>query len=360
MTFYSSVLGEVQHPINILQEYLELFGNKCQAAIVSWLDGWAHTKRSQGQDEWAWLTLSSLSKELGYCRDTIHTHLKKLLEAGVIERKLAKRWPTDSAWSYRLVPQKIQKIFIGENQTAGSPIPDCGQAENQTAGSQKPDYFLNTSPNPIPKPNLRKASEIFPKEEVIEDSKELVEEVSFERKKEILEYMGVTFSGDQFSAPDLRGEKISPKGNGGISQEEATIDNGEKLPVSELRGEKISSDLPANLKQKLDLAGVEVCAKVFEAIASHHLSQALGAAQHCIDTGATIKNPKGVFLFQISRQPVEPIGPRLPVRTAADFQVESAPCPPEIREEAHKIIARIREESRQEKMRLARRNSGQG
>ncbi|NET61546.1 MAG: winged helix-turn-helix transcriptional regulator, partial [Symploca sp. SIO2E6] len=80
-----------------------MFKNKCQAAIVSWLDDWAQTKRSQGQDEWTWLTLSSLSKELGYCRDTIHTHLKKLLEAGVIERRLAKRWPTDKAWAYRLV-----------------------------------------------------------------------------------------------------------------------------------------------------------------------------------------------------------------------------------------------------------------
>ncbi|NET61544.1 MAG: winged helix-turn-helix transcriptional regulator [Symploca sp. SIO2E6] len=350
MTFYSSVLGEVQHPINVLHEYLEVFKNKCQAAIVSWLDGWAHTKRAQGQDEWAWLTLSSLSKELGYCRDTIHTHLKKLLEAGVIERRLAKRWPTDKAWAYRLVGHKIiEKILPVENQSMDSQKPDYQEQKNQTMGSPKTDYILNTSPNPIPKPNLREAEEFFQEEEVIENKDSLSvgistdncgEEVSEERKQQILEYIGVTSPEEQSSAPDLRGQKISSKGNGGISQEEATIGNGEKLSVSELRGEKI----PSNLQQKLDKAGVEVDEKVREAIASHHPSQALGAAQHCIDTGATIKNPKGVFLFQISRQPVEPIGPRLPVRTAADFQVEAVPCPPEIREEAYKIIQRIREQ----------------
>jgi len=43
MTFTSAVLGEVQHPTNIIREYLEKFRGtqKCIALILSWLtDGY--------------------------------------------------------------------------------------------------------------------------------------------------------------------------------------------------------------------------------------------------------------------------------------------------------------------------------
>ena len=53
--------------------------------------------------------------------------------------------------------------------------------------------------------------------------------------------------------------------------------------------------------------------------AFHDLSQAYGAVAHVERTWETIDNPRGVFLFQISRQPVEPMGARLPVRTAQDW-----------------------------------------
>jgi len=50
MTFTSAVLGEVQHPTNIIREYLEKFRGtqKCIALILSWLDGWIQTKLRQG------------------------------------------------------------------------------------------------------------------------------------------------------------------------------------------------------------------------------------------------------------------------------------------------------------------------
>ncbi|NEP12016.1 MAG: winged helix-turn-helix transcriptional regulator [Symploca sp. SIO1A3] len=320
MTFTSSVLGEVQHPINILQEYMGAFKNKCQAAIVSWLDGWAYTKRSQGQDEWVWLTLSSLAKELGYCRDTIHVHLKKLLEAGVIERRLAKRWPTDRAWAYRLVEhQIIEKILPVENQTMDSQEPDNGQSENQTTHSPVSDCILNTSPNTSPKPYLKRPKN-FQEEEVIEnnngigvgtDTDNCSKEISEERKQEISQYIGEFSRKDQSSEQDFLSEKI-----------------------------------PQNLQSKLDKAGIEVDEKVAEAIASHHLSQSLGAAQHCIDTGDSIRNPKSVFLFQISRQPIEPIGPRQPVRNAADFQVEESAAPEDFWEQGKEMLKKVTEKQR--------------
>ena len=59
--------------------------------------------------------------------------------------------------------------------------------------------------------------------------------------------------------------------------------------------------------------------RVRKALASHDISQAYGAAAHIERTWETINNPRGVFLFQISRQPVEPMGARSKVKTAADY-----------------------------------------
>ena len=83
--FTSAFLGQVQHPINILQEYLAAFGNKCQAAILSWLDNWTKTKRKEQQSDWVWLVLSDLAAELGYCKDTIFRHLHHLVEMGCLK-----------------------------------------------------------------------------------------------------------------------------------------------------------------------------------------------------------------------------------------------------------------------------------
>ena len=110
--FTSAFLGRVQHPINILQEYLQAFGNKCQAAILSWLDNWTRTKRKEAQSDWVWLVLQDLAAELGYCKNTIFRHLQRLLELGVIERQRAKRWATDRAWKYRIVSHKLAE-YIG-------------------------------------------------------------------------------------------------------------------------------------------------------------------------------------------------------------------------------------------------------
>ncbi|MEB3884080.1 helix-turn-helix domain-containing protein [Lyngbya sp. CCY1209] len=98
MTFNSTILGEVKHPTNLLKEYLAAFKNRCQAAIVSWFDGWG---------KWAWATVRGLAEELGYHKDTICTHLNKLVRAGILRRREAKRWPTDKAYEYRIDPEAL-------------------------------------------------------------------------------------------------------------------------------------------------------------------------------------------------------------------------------------------------------------
>ncbi len=78
------------------------------------------------------------------------------------------------------------------------------------------------------------------------------------------------------------------------------------------------SQIPQDLRNKLQELEIPLDGRVRKALASHDLSQAYGAVAHVEDTWETINNPRGVFLFQISRQPVEPMGARLPVKTAAD------------------------------------------
>ncbi len=78
------------------------------------------------------------------------------------------------------------------------------------------------------------------------------------------------------------------------------------------------SQIPQDLRNKLQELAIPLDGRVRKVIASHDLSQAYGAVAHVERTWEIIDNPRGVFLFQISRQPVEPMGARLPVKTAAD------------------------------------------
>lgn len=114
--FTSAFLGEVQHPKNVLREYLTAFGNKCQADILSWLDGWTLTKRSQDKQDWVRVVTSKLATTLGYCKATICTHLNKLQEMGVLERKEARLFPCDQAYEYRIVESELA-LHIDKNQS---------------------------------------------------------------------------------------------------------------------------------------------------------------------------------------------------------------------------------------------------
>lgn len=79
------------------------------------------------------------------------------------------------------------------------------------------------------------------------------------------------------------------------------------------------SRITADLKAKLEELSIPLDGRVRKAIASHDLSQAYGAVAHIERTWETIDNPRGVFLFQIARQPVEPLGARGAVRQASEF-----------------------------------------
>ena len=77
--------------------------------------------------------------------------------------------------------------------------------------------------------------------------------------------------------------------------------------------------IPAELKAKLEELNIPLDAKVMKAIASHDISQVKGAIAHIENTWETIKNPRGVFLYQVSKQPIEERKKQKRYLTAADF-----------------------------------------
>lgn len=145
MTFTSAILGVVKHPTNILTEYLSRFRGvkKFKAYILSWLDGWLHTKLQQGKPPWVYVVNQELAEALGCCRDTVFRHLKDLCEMGIVKKMPYKRWATDNIWAYSIdferLKQELSLSAPTENQIAECLNSDSGRneisqpiAENQT------------------------------------------------------------------------------------------------------------------------------------------------------------------------------------------------------------------------------------
>jgi hypothetical protein len=89
-------------------------------------------------------------------------------------------------------------------------------------------------------------------------------------------------------------------------------------PALGLRGRK--DDIPQELKSKLEELSIPLDNRVRTAIASHHISQAYSAIAHIENTWESISNPRGVFLYQIFLQPVEPMGSRGREYKASDLE----------------------------------------
>jgi hypothetical protein len=79
------------------------------------------------------------------------------------------------------------------------------------------------------------------------------------------------------------------------------------------------SQISAQLKARLEELNIPLDAKVSKAIASHHISQVDGALAHIENTWESIKNPRGVFLYQLPKQPIERRNNHIKHFTASDF-----------------------------------------
>ncbi len=133
MTFTSAVLGAVQHPTNILTEYLSRFRGvrKFKAYLLSWFDGWIYKKLQEGKPPWIYVVSQELAEALGCCRDTVFRHLKDLCEMGILKKVPYKRWATDNIWAYTIDFDRLKQEL--------EPLEDFADNENQTAERPKSD-----------------------------------------------------------------------------------------------------------------------------------------------------------------------------------------------------------------------------
>ncbi|MGL5923628.1 hypothetical protein [Chroococcidiopsis sp.] len=142
--FKSAFLGAVCHPKNVLREYLAAFKNKCQADILSFIDGWIKTNRSKQRPDWVRLSASYLADSLGYCKKTIATHLKKLVEMGVLVRDtLIKLFACDTAYSYK-IDEAVLLDKVGNFDCASEVNLPLQQSKVTTLEEKKdPAYYID-------------------------------------------------------------------------------------------------------------------------------------------------------------------------------------------------------------------------
>ncbi|MEM7756542.1 MAG: hypothetical protein AAF298_00220 [Cyanobacteria bacterium P01_A01_bin.40] len=70
--------------------------------------------------------------------------------------------------------------------------------------------------------------------------------------------------------------------------------------------------IPEELAERLRECRISLTEQVLVKISNHHISQAYGAITHVENTWTTIQDPKAIFLYQLSKQPIEKLGQRHP------------------------------------------------
>lgn len=108
-----------------------------------------------------------------------------------------------------------------------------------------------------------------------------------------------------------------------------------------------SSSIPNDLRERLEELEIKLDTQVLKAIALHHISQAYGAAAHVENTRETITNPRGVFLYQLPKQPIEKLGSRYSEEILNNIKaqqeaIEQERSDPEYYKKSKDVFAQIR------------------
>lgn len=91
--------------------------------------------------------------------------------------------------------------------------------------------------------------------------------------------------------------------------------------------------LPPDVLERAEASGIPLGdIEVQVAIASHDLSQVMGILTEIENRAESIRRPREYFLVRLPDMPVERLGSRLPVYTAADFQQSKEPPTKEFRD----------------------------
>ena len=91
--------------------------------------------------------------------------------------------------------------------------------------------------------------------------------------------------------------------------------------------------IPQDLLDKANVLGIPLTdIEVMVAISTHHPSQFAGVLAEIENRAEQIRRKREYFLYRISDMPVEKLGSRLPIVSAADFNWSEEVTPVEVRE----------------------------
>lgn len=315
-TFFSTVLGECLHPINIIREYRRVLP-KSAARIVTAIDGWVRTHlkdpKKYSSPEWVYAPAENLSKQIDLCRDTVQRWLTWLVEQGYLIRERAYRWPTDRAYKY-CISDKLWSALQFERWNAQ---PFSVKDDFQAMDSRKPEdakqVFQESTPrkSPISYINLKSAKAPTNQEGRLAYANDEEAPTS----SLVTPEPKATSLATQHTPVETNLPAIAS------SESEITIQEQEKpAAVQTVTVTVVARPQETNLTEEVrdKLAGfrIPLDKKVVQAIEKHHISQVYAALGHIEATWETIENPRGVFLFQLPKQPIEKLGSRLPFYTA--------------------------------------------
>ena len=139
------------------------------------------------------------------------------------------------------------------------------------------------------------------------------------------------------------------KENGSIEQTTAdVVQKKTKIISPSKKFADKNSSIPDDLRARLEELEIKLDDRIINAIASHHISQAYGACRHVEKTRDSIDCPKAVFLYQLSKQPVEQLGSRYSEELlnnvkATNQAIEKERSNPEYFKKSKDAFAQIRE-----------------
>ena len=228
---------------------------------------------------------------------------------------------------------------------AENPVPDvetksqdCDNEEPKSPSDIKPDQpqTLQISLDPPVQPDGGGA-----------EIKTKVEEVN---KSEQVKLQDESKQSESKKAEEKQSERVTSQATEereiprDVVQEKAKV---EPKPPRTANKRLTKEEIPLDLVEQLEQLNIPLDEIVLSAIASHHISQAYGAAAHVERTWETISNPRGVFLFQLPKQKAQrlgqqlpEIGPKMREQYAA---IEEEMATEEYKQKAQELFAKLRE-----------------
>lgn len=204
------------------------------------------------------------------------------------------------------------------NPVTNSEIPESiTKFQNKFSESRtNPELSENQSPESIPDKGCNSPQTI---QTATEESKKVMSENSSEKiSNNVLDRDSL--SGNRALEKEETPQSMSPlskvlNSSTGIENSKS---NRNKPVIQTPKQHSQNTEIPDDIKEKLQQINIPPIERVRGAINKYHRSQILGAIDHVINTWETINDPKKIFFYQLPKQKVEQLGTRGKVYRASD------------------------------------------